>query len=160
MTLWWQEVAMEPIYERAGARSCQTHGAAPSLPLPAGRPASMPTPHVPRVIAQQSNRHEGRRSASTMIGMSEEDPTHGTAVAGRCLSMPISASSALVVRDVGGGVVGCRVDPRHVVRRRSDPWHGRRWRLPLDADLRILGSRGAGRWRRGRSTARPPASTA
>lgn len=43
------------------ARGSQTHGAAPSLHLPAGRPASMPTPHVPRDIAQQSNQHEGRR---------------------------------------------------------------------------------------------------
>jgi nucleotide-binding universal stress UspA family protein len=107
---------MEPSMDalaRVAAR--RTHGAAPSLPLPAGRPASIPAPHVPQVIAQQSNQHEGRRSASAMIGI------------------------------VGG---------------RSDPWHGRRWPLPPDADLRVLGSRGAGRWRRGRSTARPPTSAA
>jgi hypothetical protein len=54
-----------------------------------------------------------------MIGMSEEDPTHGMAVTDGCLSMPISASSALAVWDVGGGV---------------DPRHGRR-RLPPDAVL-------------------------
>lgn len=51
-----------------------------------------------------------------MIEMLEEDPTHGTAVAGGFLSMPISASSALAVGTLeAGSIHGMSTDVRRLM---------------------------------------------